>query len=365
MLFWPIFHSSLSLSAHSVSAPPIAAASPACSQRQLSFIIRETVQILRVISSPRESGPLRLPEDSVGKNVHSSPEKRRRREDEGKGGRFCLVCLCLNKSWQDQPVASAHLQVQDRKRGTGWCFLPQSPGRTCTPLCYVATGPKLGWHFCTNLHLLSILFVLLYMHLLNEIISDYSNRKYLPPDHRKAESCLLHLWASGIVCWTVVLFCVGLRSKIRGRLWKLLALLRHVRTCWSWLLAYLEKCCCSVTICCPSCWDVAPSLHFTSRCCSTASCRLLLSWISVVSVAAGRQENSVPLIPLVIIPVKVCKNTASVQRFFFILGWLGKDQTQKLWPFIHSGWLWWGVQEFNSAALSFWCHVNVSHCVLI
>lgn len=77
-----------------------------------------------------------------------------------------------------------------------------------------------------------------------------------------------------------------------------------------------------------------PSLLFTPRCCLTSSCRLLLSWIGVVVVvAAGRQENSVLLIPLGITPEKVCRDTTSAQRLFFVLlGWKITHKTLTFHP---------------------------------
>lgn len=151
--------------------------------------------------------------------------------------------------------------------------------------------------------------------------------KYLAPDHRRAEffesNRLVPGWrpvggsglsGSFMSGWNR-LFCVGFRTKICRRKWN--AFQRLVQGC---VPAYLEKCCCSVTICCPPCWDVAPSLLFTPRCCLTSSCRLWLSWISVVvGVAAGRPENC-PVHPPCCNPSEGLQRHNICSQFFFFTG---------------------------------------------
>lgn len=67
-----------------------------------------------------------------------------------------------------------------------------------------------------------------------------------------------------------------------------------ISVCAAWLLVwcrcYLEKCCCSVTICRSPCWDFTLSLLSTPRCCLFCSWGLLL-WISLGGVAAGETSK--------------------------------------------------------------------------
>lgn len=88
----------------------------------------------------------------------------------------------------------------------------------------------------------------------------------------------------------------------------------------AWVLAYLEKCCCSVTICRPPHRDVAPSLLSAPRCRLTSGCRLVRSWISVVGVAAGK-DNSFPVNPTGWNPSEGLRRCRTSVRRFCWLSW--------------------------------------------
>lgn len=124
------------------------------------------------------------------------------------------------------------------------------------------------------------------------------------------------------------------------------------RPCWGWVLAYLEKCCCSVTICRLPRRDVAPSLLSTPRCRLTSSCRLVRSWISVVGGAAGK-DNSFPVNPTGWNPSEGLQGCRTSVQSFCLLSWT-EDHRQAF----NLAWHSWRVGFWSICS----CHLMQSPC---